>query len=176
MDDQQFPVLNFQDFIAADGEVLTTDTRKVAAVFWKRHDDVLRATRNRIADAGQWGLRNFAESSYINEQGKVQPMFTMTKDGFAFLVQKFTGKKASQFQIAYIEAFNDMARFIQNQRTGLQYRYFELQLEHKGKKAKASFHGRGLNEWKGEKPVLEEAMKAIEEKMQPQLPFCLGLH
>jgi ORF11CD3 domain len=60
---------------------------------------------------------------------------------------------------------------IKNQRYGLQCRYFELQLEHKGKKAKASICGRGPNEWKGEKPVIETALKSIEEKMNPQLPF-----
>jgi hypothetical protein len=32
----------------------------------------------------------------------------MTKDGFAFVVQKFTGKAATAFQIAYIQRFNEM--------------------------------------------------------------------
>lgn len=172
MQNQNFPTLNFQDFIVADGDALKTDSRKVAAVFGKRHDDVLRSIRKRLADAGEWGVRNFAETPYTDPQnGQTYTMFDMTKDGFVFLAQKLTGRKAVQFQIAYIEAFNDMARFIKNQRDGLQYRYFQLELEHKNKKEKASFHGRGLNEWKGEKPVIEGAIKAIEEKMNPQLPF-----
>lgn len=44
----------------------------MAEVHSKRHDDLLRLIRNRVADAGEWGLRNFAESSYVNEQGKVR--------------------------------------------------------------------------------------------------------
>lgn len=169
MKSESFPVLNFQDFIAADGDKLTTDTLKVAAVHGKRHNDVLRLVRQRIEEAGEWGLRNFAQSSYANEQGKEQPLFLMTKLGYAFLAGKLTGKKAVQHQIAFITAFDDMERYIKNQREGLQYRFFELQIEHRGKKEKASFHGRGLNEWKGEKPVLETAMQAITEKMNPQL-------
>ena len=35
-------------------------------------------------------------------------MFTMTKDGFSFLVMGYTGKKAAQFKEAYINAFNKM--------------------------------------------------------------------
>lgn len=48
--DEKFPVLNFQDFISADGSVLTTDSRKVAAVFGKRHDHILRSIRKLLAD------------------------------------------------------------------------------------------------------------------------------
>ena len=168
-----FPVLNFQDFIAADGDSLTTDSRKVAAVFGKRHDDVMRAIRKRVAEAGDWGVRNFTETPYSDPQnGQTYPMFNMTKDGFIFVAQKFSGTKAVQFQIAYIEAFNDMANFIKNQRNGLMYRYFELQLEHKAKKEKASICGRGLNQWKGEKPVIESKITAIEDEMNPALPFA----
>jgi hypothetical protein len=60
----------------------------------KRHEDLLRLIRSRMKEAGEWGLRNFAESSYLNLQGKEQPMFIMTKDGYQFLVGRMTGKKA----------------------------------------------------------------------------------
>ena len=168
----QFPVLNYQDFISADGDSLTTDSRKVAAVHGKRHDNVVATIRKRIDESGEFGLLNFKESYYINEQSKVQPMFHMTKNGYAFLVGKMTGAKAVQFQIAYINAFDAMAEQIKNQRLGLQFRHFELQLIQKGKKAKASIHGRGLNQWKQEGPVIDTAIKALEAKMNPQLPFA----
>lgn len=108
MTDTNFPVLNFKDFISADGDRLTTDSRKVAAVHGKRHDNVVALIRKRIAESGGFGLLNFKESSYINEQSKAQPMFHMTKNGYAFLVGKMTGKKAVQFQIAYINAFDSL--------------------------------------------------------------------
>ena len=173
MQNSDFPVLNYQDFISADGDKLTTDTLKVAAVHGKRHDSVLILVRKRIAESGEFGLHKVVDSSYISEQGKAQPMFHMTKNGYAFLVGKMTGKKAVQFQIAYINAFDAMAEQIKNQRLGLQFRHFELQLIHKGKKAKASICGRGLNEWKGEKPILDTAIKALEEKMNPQLELVV---
>lgn len=35
-------------------------------------------------------------------------MYTMTKDGFVFLIMGFTGKKAAAFKEAYIAEFNRM--------------------------------------------------------------------
>lgn len=70
----QASVLNFQDFIAAEGEVLTTDTMKVAQVHKKRHDDVLRLVRKRLAEAGNWGLRNFTETTYVDALAALQSL------------------------------------------------------------------------------------------------------
>ena len=89
-------------------------------MFGKRHDDVLRTIRKRLVEAGDWGVRNFAETPYIDPQnGQTYSAYTMTKNGFVFLVQKFSGKKAVAFQIAYIEAFDAMAKLQHNIRYGL---------------------------------------------------------
>lgn len=49
------------------------------------------------------------EITYINEQnGQTYPMFLMNRDGFSLLVMGFTGKKAMQFKLEYIKAFNQM--------------------------------------------------------------------
>lgn len=75
----------------------TTNTLKVTAVHGKRHDDVLRLVRKRLAEAREWGLRNFADTPYTDPQnGQTYPMFTMTKNGYGFLVAKLTGKLAVQ--------------------------------------------------------------------------------
>ncbi len=52
--------------------------------------------------------RNFAGTSYTDQQGKERPMYRLTKDGFIFLVMGFTGEKAAQIKEAYIAAFNQM--------------------------------------------------------------------
>lgn len=81
----------------------------VARTFSKRHDDVLRSIRN-LDCSDTFRLRNFAESSYKNEQGKKQPCFDMTRDGLTFLVMGYQGKKAAQFKEAYIKRFNEMEK------------------------------------------------------------------
>lgn len=75
--------------------------------FAKRHDDVLKSIRN-LDCSDEFRLRNFAESSYKNEQGKKQPCYTMTRDGFVFLVMGYRGKKAAKFKELYIRRFNEM--------------------------------------------------------------------
>lgn len=87
----------------------TTNTRIVAELFGKRHDNILRSIKQMYMPADFRRL-NFEESSYINEQNKEQPMYEMTKDGFVLLAMGFTGKKAMDFKVKYIEAFNEMER------------------------------------------------------------------
>lgn len=94
------------ELTVVDGKITTT-SNQVAEHFGKRHDTVLRAIRN-LECSADFRLRNFAESSYINEQGKKQPCFRLTRDGFAFLAMGFTGKEAAQWKEAYINAFNKM--------------------------------------------------------------------
>ena len=87
----------------------STTSCAVAQYFNKRHDDVLRSIRTLLnATPQNFRLRNFAESSYTNEQGKTQPMFIIYRDGFMLLVMGYTGKKALAIKLAYIEAFNAM--------------------------------------------------------------------
>ena len=162
-------VLNFRAFIDADGGTLTTDSLKVAAVHGKSHDNVLKLIRRRVAEAGEWGLVNFDESYYINAQGKSQPMFTMTKDGYAFLVGKMTGKKAVEHQIAYIEAFNAMEAYIKNQREGLTYQCMEKELEFIENKNKGSFHGSGLRKFQLTQPKIKTELEALKALVQPSL-------
>lgn len=96
------------DLAVVNGQITTTSTQ-VAEHFQKAHRDVLRAIRNLECSDG-YRLRNFAQSSYLNEQGKQQPCFRMTRDGFVFLAMGFTGKEAALWKEAYIDAFNRMEK------------------------------------------------------------------
>ena len=88
-------------------------SRKVAEVFEKRHDNVLRDIKELIVDES-FGFLNFEESSYINSQNKEQPEYLMTRDGFTLLAMGFTGAKAMQWKIKYIAAFNAMEAELSN--------------------------------------------------------------
>lgn len=103
--------------IEHDGEALTT-SRAVADYFGKAHKDILRAIRetseqlDQTTEGAEFSRRNFAPSKYRDERGKEQPAYTLTRDGFTLLAMGFTGAKALQFKIAYINAFNRMERLI----------------------------------------------------------------
>ena len=86
---------------------------QVAHEFGKRHTDVLRDIHN-LDCPEDFRLRNFASSSYRNEQNKKQPMYLMTRDGFMFLVMGYRGKKAAAIKVAIIQRFNEMEAFIRD--------------------------------------------------------------
>jgi hypothetical protein len=74
------PSTELPDFISADGDILITDSLRVAQVHKKRHDNVMQLIRKRVAEAGSWGLPNFKEAHYIDAQNSQQyEMFTMTR-------------------------------------------------------------------------------------------------
>lgn len=84
-----------------------TNSLLVAEKFGKRHGDIIRAIVNLMEDNAI--LRShFISATYVNEQNKEQPMYIMNRDGFTLLAMGFTGKKALEFKLQYIEAFNKM--------------------------------------------------------------------
>ena len=87
------------------------DSRSVAAFFEKEHRGVLRDIRE-LECSEEFRLHNFVQSSYKNEQGKKQPCYYMTRDGFIFLVMGYRGKKAAHFKELYIKRFNEMDALI----------------------------------------------------------------
>lgn len=70
---------------------------------------VLRDIRE-LECSDEFRLGNFAESFYINSQNKKQPMYFITRDGFALLAMGYTGEKAMKFNEAYIRQFNAMEK------------------------------------------------------------------
>lgn len=89
-----------------DGQAVTT-SQNIAEVFGKSHDDVLRRIRT-LKCSDDFNARNFAAAEYIDAKGEVRPSFRITRDGCAFLVMGFTGRRAAAFKEAYIDAFNRM--------------------------------------------------------------------
>lgn len=87
-------------------------SRQVAQTFEKQHKDVLESIRGIMrsaensADLDSW----FIESTEADAYGREQKVYLMTRDGFSLLVMGFTGKKALQWKIAYINAFNEMEK------------------------------------------------------------------
>lgn len=79
----------------------------VAETFGKEHNHVLRDIRE-LGCSDEFRLSNFGQSSYINAQGKTQPMIYMTRDGFTLLVMGYTGELAMKFKEGYIKQFNAM--------------------------------------------------------------------
>lgn len=94
-------------FQGSEGQPLTNSVL-VAEKFDRRHDNVYQAVGKLLITCPEKLGHLFVESSYIDIQGKDRPMYVMNRDGFTLLAMGFTGKKALQFKLDYIEAFNEM--------------------------------------------------------------------
>lgn len=110
-----------------DGIPVTT-SRAVAECFGKQHAHVIRAIEDTIEQlaesknglshsktgraASEFADKNFLPVSLPDAQGKPRPAYLLTRDGFTLLAMGFTGTKALQFKVAYINAFNRMERII----------------------------------------------------------------
>lgn len=88
---------------------LVVSSREVARNFEKEHRGVLRDLDNLKEGVAQNWADLFYESSYIHEQNKQEYReILMNKDGFTLLAMGFTGSKALEWKLKYIEAFNKM--------------------------------------------------------------------
>lgn len=96
------------NLVRIDNQQVVTDSRNVAEHFGKQHKHVLEAIDNLKAENS--ALRNlFLEDAYkVEGNNKSYKMYLMNRDGFSLLVMGFTGKKALEWKLKYIEAFNKM--------------------------------------------------------------------
>lgn len=102
--------MNEINLISENGIILAS-SREVEEKFNKRHDSVVSKIENLIKDLGtspqNYG-HLFIKSTYLDSYNREQPEYLMTRDGFSLLVMGFTGKKALQWKLKYIDAFNKM--------------------------------------------------------------------
>lgn len=89
---------------------------QVAEKFGKEHRNVLQNVDNLIAE-NPAVKSMFKLSSYKADNGQSYRQFYMNRDGFSLLVMGFTGKKALDWKLQYIKAFNQMEKFVREKQT-----------------------------------------------------------
>ncbi len=166
--------IDFRELVFLTGAESSTDTFKVAKAFGKDHKDVLRKARSVIGQCSQeFAERNFTLCHKNNElqNGKPQPFYQMTRDGWTMLVFSFTGKAAVAFKEAYIAAFNWMADMIRLGVANLEAERNAAMLEFMKEKDVASMSGRLLNRWgRVKKPQLLARIERIDQHGQITIP------
>ncbi|WP_324046005.1 Rha family transcriptional regulator [Aeromonas caviae] len=159
----------FQKLVSAqEGEVFTT-SRQVAELFEKEHRNVLRAIRLLECDE-EFTALNYELTDFIDKNGDSRPEYLISKDGMVFLVMGFTGKKAAQFKLLYIRAFNWMMEQLHENRD-LQHLLHDFARRAALSVSKGSFHGQGLAQRRIEKRVL--GLEQAQLKARAQLSLVL---
>ena len=88
-----------------DGQLVVT-SRQIAEDFEKEHKNVLQTISNLAAENS--AVKNLIIESTYEVRGKEYPEYLLNRDGFSLLVMSFTGAKALEWKLKYIEAFNKM--------------------------------------------------------------------
>lgn len=107
----------------------------IAAAFGKEHYHVIRDIRSIIADIieSNFGFNSainqsnfgcvsknnnlsvmFKESTYKDAKGESRPCYLLNRDAFSLIAMGFTGRKALEWKLKYIAAFNAMEEKLKN--------------------------------------------------------------
>lgn len=98
--------------IMHDKQVVTTSLA-LAEVFEKKHQHVLRDI-DTLKDVSNFG-QMFFESNEPDSYGRNRRIYFMNRDGFTLIAMGYTGSKAMEFKLKYIDAFNRMEEQIKSE-------------------------------------------------------------
>lgn len=92
------------------------DSLQVAEKFKKEHRNVLQSVDSLIAEKSAVKAM-FKAAHYRAENGQTYRKFYMNRDGFSLLAMGFTGKRALEWKLQYISAFNQMENLTKEKST-----------------------------------------------------------
>ena len=95
-----------KQLVVINNNQIVVSSKDIAEHFGKQHKHVLEIIRE-ILVAENLATKFFQETSTVY-RGQQFPFYLMNRDGFSLLAMGFTGKKALQWKLKYIEAFNEM--------------------------------------------------------------------
>lgn len=105
------------NLVEISNEQVVTSSRNIARDFNKRHTHVLEAIDETMKSAEK-SADLFYKTTYVHEQNKQEYReYLINRDGFTLLAMGFTGKKAMNFKLKYIEAFNEMEKELKKPNT-----------------------------------------------------------
>lgn len=107
-----------QELVILKNKEAVTTSLQVAESFEKKHRHVLSAIDELKEGVAENWADLFWEDTYVHPQNKQSyRIIYMNRDGFSLLAMGFTGKKALNFKLQYIEAFNKMEKEIKGSLT-----------------------------------------------------------
>lgn len=124
------------------GGKILANSREVSEKFGKNHDKVCRDIKNLLKSQPTKLAIEFIESEYISDRGRTYTEYLMTRNGFSLLCMGFTGEKALEWKLKYIDAFNKMEEKLKSSDYLSEEEKLKLQLFSKDPLEVASAHNR----------------------------------
>lgn len=109
-----------EDLVSIMNNKAVCTSLQVAEKFERKHKNVIKSIENLLEmDSAQKLAQWFSKDKYKDGSGKENPMYYMNRDGFTVLAMGFNGKKALDWKIQYINAFNTMEEMLKERNTQL---------------------------------------------------------
>jgi Rha family phage regulatory protein len=140
--DKNLPTANL---VAVNAGRAVADSRIVAKMFGKRHDNVLRDIDGLVESLNSLVPQNrgpgLTEKKVANPtiKGVFDRYFELDRDAFTLLAMGFTGKEAMRWKIEYIRAFNAMESELRAQASALPGTEDHPTLEHADRRFREVF-------------------------------------
>lgn len=115
------------NLVVMQDQQAVTSSVNVSERFGKEHRNIIRNIEDLKKDVLNFE-QMFFETTEPDSYGRDRKVYLMNRDGFTLLAMGFTGKKALQFKLAYIDAFNRMEDAIKLNYPRHQLEAFEKQL------------------------------------------------
>lgn len=154
------------DLVFLDNFEVLTDSIRIAEQFGKKHKNVIRDIESLLSFyGGEINGLKFEPISYIDSMNREQKKYFLCRDASMLVIMGYRSKKALDIKVAYIRAFNEMARYIKDQYS------IRDQLLETIKKEDISFSngskaGKALQKRKLEKPILKERIEELNDMLQ----------
>lgn len=94
------------ELVTVQNNQVVVDSRSVAEHFEKAHKHILCSIDNLVAE--NWATKKCFQAEEAIYRGRAFRYYLMNRDGFSLLVMGFTGRKALEWKLKYIQAFNWM--------------------------------------------------------------------
>ena len=109
------------ELVYLKNEQALTDSLTVAEMFEKEHAKVMRSIDRLLETLAKNGepSKLFCLTKRKADDGQFHRIYLMNRDGFSLLVMGFTGKKALEWKLKYIDAFNKMEKVIMERQTNI---------------------------------------------------------
>lgn len=105
-----------QELVYLKNDEVVCDSLQVAERFHKNHQHVLESI-DKLTVENSTVAEMFHKGTYKADNGHTYRKMYMNRDGFSLLAMGFTGKKALEWKLQYIKAFNQMESFIKEKTT-----------------------------------------------------------
>jgi len=159
-----------ENIVSISGGKITVNSKKIADTFGKTHRHVLRDIQDLIEKTGDFGGSNFGLSSYQSLQNKTLPCYEITRDGFALLAMGFTGERAIDWKIKYLNAFNEMEKMLSGENSVMKQLNMAVKIM-EDDKVIAGMCGSGLQKWKALRKDHIAKIQELNSKAQMLLNF-----